>query len=358
MKQVVIVGGGVIGLFTAVRLAKAGARVTLLEAEAEHASVFGPGASAAAAGMLAPFEEAPSAHDALALASFDLWKQFQTGADWADGVRFDGGVVIAKDAERAAALVRHVEKYGRQATLLSNNQFRKRTGFANKTIEHAVFIADEGVADPLRVLSGLAMQARAHGVIIDYHCDVSNVTATAVKTHEDRVYEAEVVVLAPGAWATEKLQALAPALKHVRPGKGHLVSIELERPLAPNVRTDGFYIAQRREDVVLGATMEFDRYDRRVDKDRVAELLAAAEAVLPGEVRQYEEKAWAGIRPMSPDGWPMIGPSGDGVLVAAGHGRNGWLLAPITAEMITAYVFGAEIPPEWAALSPERFESQ
>jgi glycine oxidase len=59
---------------------------------------------------------------------------------------------------------------------------------------------------------------------------------------------------------------------------------------------------------------------------------------------------------MSPDGWPLIGPSGD-VLVAAGHSRNGWLLAPITAEIITAYVFGAEIPPEWAALSPQRFET-
>jgi glycine oxidase len=57
---------------------------------------------------------------------------------------------------------------------------------------------------------------------------------------------------------------------------------------------------------------------------------------------------------MSPDGWPMIGRSGD-VLIAAGHSRNGWLLAPITAEIITAYVMGADIPPEWAALSPDRF---
>ena len=65
-----------------------------------------------------------------------------------------------------------------------------------------------------------------------------------------------------------------------------------------------------------------------------------------------------GIRPMSPDGWPMIGPTGEGVLVAAGHSRDGWLMAPITAEIITAYVFGAEIQPDWAALSPERFETK
>ena len=101
--------------------------------------------------------------------------------------------------------------------------------------------------------------------------------------------------------------------------------------------------------------MDFDRTDRLVDPAQVEALLAAADALLPGEV-QPTPKPWTGIRPMSPDGWPMIGPSGD-VLIAAGHSRNGWLLAPITAEIITAYVMGADIPPEWAALSPDRFET-
>jgi glycine oxidase len=206
------------------------------------------------------------------------------------------------------------------------------------------------------VLSGLAMQARAHGVIIDYNSDVANVTASAVKTHEDAAYEADAVVLAPGVWATEKLLTAAPALRHVRAAKGHMLAVALEHSLGPNLRAPGFYIAQRREDVALGSTMEFDVYDRRIDRSRVAALAAAAEALLPGEVKPLE-RAWAGVRPMSPDGWPMIGPSGDGLLVAAGHSRNGWLLAPITAEIISAYVFGAEIPPEWSALSPARLES-
>jgi len=99
--------------------------------------------------------------------------------------------------------------------------------------------------------------------------------------------------------------------------------------------------------------MDFDRTDRLVDPAQVAALLAAANTLLPGEVHPAP-KPWTGIRPMSPDGWPMIGPSGD-VLVAAGHSRNGWLLAPITAEIITAYVMDDAIPPEWAALSPDRF---
>ncbi|MGH6952149.1 MAG: NAD(P)/FAD-dependent oxidoreductase, partial [Vitreimonas sp.] len=292
-------------------------------------------------------------HERLALNSFDLWRAWRAGAEWADGVRFDGGVVVTAGADEAGAYQRNAERLGRTATPLSPSQFRKRTGLEAK-LEHTLFVADEGVADPLRVLTGLAMQARALGAIIDFECDVANVTATSVLTHEGRVYDADAIVLAPGAWATDKLMNAAPALKHVRPAKGHMVQVELERPLAPNLRSGHHYIVQRREDVVLGSTLEFDRYDRAVDPARTAELVAAAETLLPGEVKQGE-KAWAGIRPMSPDGWPIIGPSGEGLFVAAGHSRNGWLLAPITAEIITAHVFGAEIAPEWAALSADRF---
>jgi glycine oxidase len=353
MKSVVIVGAGVIGLFCAVRLARAGARVTVLEAEAEHVGVFGPGASIAAAGMLSPLVEGAPEHARIALQSYDLWKSQRSGADWADGVRFDGGVVVAKDASAAAALLAHCAAQGRRASALSGGQFAKRTGLKAK-LDDAVFIEDEGLADPERVLSGLAMQARAHGVIIEHNVDAANVAASAVLTHEDRVYEADAVVIAPGAWATEALIRAAPGLGRIRAGKGHLVPVTLERPLAPNLHTPGFYLATRRNEIVLGATMEWDKFDRRVDPEQTGPLIAAAEKLLPGEIAALG-RGWAGVRPMSPDDWPLIGPSG-AAFIAAGHSRNGWLLAPLTAEIITAYVMGAPVEPEWAALSPQRFE--
>lgn len=354
MKDVVVVGAGVVGLFCAVRLAQAGARVTLLEAEAEDVAVAGPRASAAAAGMLAPFGEAPSSHQAVALQSLDLWKRLRAGAVWEDGVRFDGGVTIAANAEDAAARIASVERLGRKAQALSSGGFRSKTNF-NARIESAVFVEDEGLADPLRVLSGLLMEARRHGVRVHFNHDVATATATAVKTLDDRVFEGDAVVLAPGAWGTRELQVAAPALKFIEGAKGHLVSVTLDKALKPNLRAAGFYLAQRIEDVVLGATLEFGVYDRRVDESKVLALLAAAEALLPGQIRPRGE-AWAGVRPMSPDGAPMVGPS-KGILVAAGHSRNGWLLAPVTAEIISAYVFGREISPDWAALSPTRFEN-
>lgn len=356
MKNVVVVGAGVVGLFTAVRLAKAGARVTLLEAESEDFSVFGPAASPAAAGMLAPLGGGTAPHEKVALASFDLWRAQSKDAFWADGVRFDGGVMIAASADDAAKNSADCERLGRPATALSAGEFRRRTGLLTKT-EHALFVSDEGVADPLRVLTGLVMAARKHGVQVKYRQDVAQVAPNAVTTHEGSTFEAEFVVLAPGAWATEALIKAAPVLRRVSPAKGHMVSVRLERALIPNVHAGAIYLAQRLEDVVLGATLEPGRSDRRVDKARIEELLAQAEALFPGAVKPG--RAWAGIRPMSPDGAPIVGPSGaDGVLVAAGHSRNGWLYAPITAEIIRAYVFGDAIAPEWAALSPQRFEER
>ena len=374
MKSVIIVGAGIVGLMCAVRLAKIGARVTVLEAHDENTSVWGPTASASAAGMLSPFTETHSTHEGLALASLDLWRAWREGAAWADAVRFEGAIVLGGSADGAGHIVARAQAAGREAHLLSASQFRKRSGFAGN-VEHAVFLVEEGLAEPLRALSGLVMEARAHGVLVNFKQDVLSLTGRSVETYSaansgstsgtnsgtksgarsETKFEADIIVLAPGVWATPELMEIAPALKHVRPAKGCLAPVSLQHVLAPNLHGPDFYLVQQHNQVVLGSTMDFDRTDRVVDPRQLEALFAAAEAALPGEVRPAG-KPWTGIRPMSPDGWPMIGPSGD-VLIAAGHSRNGWLLAPITAEIITAYVMGAAIPPEWAALSPDRFET-
>lgn len=359
-----IVGAGVIGLFCAVRLAQAGARVTLLEGEKEDFSAHGPAASLAAAGMLAPVSEAMApedAHkdvDALALASFDLWRKQDASVTWADAVRFDGAAFIARDEAEASAFVARAAKLGRVVEPLSPGQFRRRTNLEART-DHAFFIADEGVADPGRVLSGLAMAARQYGVQIHFSHDAERIEGNAVHCANGASFEGDVVLLAPGPWANEAMLAAAPALKHITPAKGNMAPVRLDAPLGANVHGPGFYLAERFErDCVLGATMEPGRFDRRADKALIATLFAAAERVLPGQVKANEQAfAWAGVRPMSPDWAPLIGPSGD-VLIAAGHSRNGWLLAPITAEIIRAYVYGEAQAPLRAAFTPDRFGTQ
>jgi len=354
MTRVVIVGAGIVGLMCALRLVKEGARVTLLEADPDDLDVFRAGASAAAAGMLAPFDSKDGAHAALALDSFDLWRKLTPGAPWSEGVRFDGGVIASPDERDAAALQARVMGLGRAVAPLSRGQIAKRLGL-NAALDHALAVEDEGVADPIYVLGGLKFEARRLGVALRHDQDVERVTPHSVHTFTGEDYEADSVLLAPGVWASDAIASAAPALKRIRPAKGHLVSVRLAKPLKANLHAPGFYLARRREDVVLGASVQLDRYDKQTEAAEVEKLLAAAEAVAPGAVKPAG-RAWTGVRPMSPDGWPMVGRS-NGVLVAGGHSRNGWGLAPITAEIVTAYVFGLPIPPAWAALAPQRFET-
>ncbi len=351
MKSVVIVGGGVIGLFCALRLAKAGAQVTLLEAEAESRSVNSPTASAAAAGMLAPYD-AGALHEGLALRSLDLWREAQQEAAWAGAVRFDGAVYLRASEADAVALQARIVSVGRKARPLSARQLHQRFGFKPGAY-HAIAVTEEGVADPLQVLSGLAFDARQHGVVIRYNQDVARVIGGAAFTHEGEVFEADAIVLAPGAWATEALLAAAPALRHVRPAKGNIVTIQATRAFEGNLHAPGFYLTRRGAETILGATMELDRFDRQPDQSQADNLLATARMFMADPLVQA--RVWAGVRPMSPDGWPMIGPSGD-VILAAGHSRNGWTLAPVTAEIVAAHVMGETLAPEWALLSPDRFE--
>jgi glycine oxidase len=363
MTDVLIVGAGVVGLFCAARLARMGARVTLLEAEAEDFGGHGPAASLAAAGMLAPISEShlePGEHPRLTqlgLESFQLWRDWSAeAAYWADGVRFDGAAVLARDTAHADAILARAAALGRKAAPLPAGQWKKRTGLEARTA-HALFVEDEAVADPQRVLSGLVMELHYRGARVLFNHDVEAVTANEARIWDGPTFNADHVLLCPGAWASDNLIAAAPPLKHLRPANGVMVPVATGGELRANIRGHGFYLARRRgDDVVLGSTMQFDSFSRAPDPESVASLFAAADAALPGQVRPHAEaRPWAGVRPMSPDWAPMIGKCETGVLIAAGHSRNGWLLAPITAEIVCAHVFGRAVPDLWSAFSPDRF---
>jgi glycine oxidase len=356
MTRVIIVGAGVIGLYCAVRLAVYGARVTVFDGRQEALTLWSAPASANAAGMLAAFGDEASRHDGVAMASLALWREHRRGAEWADAVRFDGVVICAESPEQAQGFITRAELLGVRAQALTAAQARKLTGF-DARLPNAVFVEEEGTADPLRVLSGLAMQARALGVNVEHDAEAMYVGANSVKLHDGRLIEADCVVAAPGAWASKRLMSAVSSLRRVSAGKGHLVAVAAPEALRANFRAPGFYLAARRDEAALGSTMEPGRWDRLVDETAIEDLLKRAKALLGDDIA-YLDRAWAGVRPMSPDGWPLIGRDESGVLVSAGHSRNGWLLAPITAEIISAYVFGREISPAWAALAPQRFEAR
>lgn len=363
-QRVAVLGAGIIGVFCALRLAEEGFAVVVLEQQRASLVRGGPTASLAAAGMLAPVSEAAAhagAHpqaDALACASFDLWRARARDASWNAFLNFDGALFAPVDG--GVGLARKAQAIGRQAALLNTNAVRRELGAAR---EHTpiMYVADEGVLDPVRMHAALIEEAAALGVEFRYDFAFDGFGAVSVYDAALAPIPADHVVIAPGAFADLRLAEAVPLLKRLRPAKGQLMEIESAQTLRLTLHAPDFYIARRwNGDLILGASMEWDRDDTDVDPAQTKRLLEAANAFFGGGVSAKPGAVWAGVRPMSPDGGPLVGPvraaSATRAFLAAGHGRNGWLLAPITAEMISAYVSGKPVDPLWAAFDPARFE--
>ncbi len=363
-ERVAVIGAGVIGVMCALRLAEEGYAVTVLDQQSAGFVRGGAAASLSAAGMLAPLSEAvahESGHaalDALGLLGYELWRSRARNAPWSGFVHFDGAAFIS--ADDGAALFNKAKALACRATAFGQPALRQELGPAREKLP-GFFIEDEGAVDPVLVYEALVTEARGRGVVFRYDFTFDGFGAFSVYDAALAPVAAEHVVIAPGASGDGYLREAVSALAHVRPAKGHLMQVECAQALRLTLHTPDFYITRRwNGDLILGATMEWGRDDLAVDPAQTKPLLEAANNFFGGGVTiKRGTSPWAGVRPMSPDGAPLIGPVRAGAAVsaflAAGHGRNGWLLAPITAEIICAYVTGKPIPLPWAAFSPDRF---
>jgi glycine oxidase len=319
--DILIIGGGLIGLSVAWRAAQRGARVRVLEA-----GTIGSGASHVAAGMLAPTAELEVGEAGarlleLSLRSLERWPAFAD--ELGVGLRF-GSLLVARDADEAEALERELairRERGLDVERLRPSEARRREPALAPALRLALDVPGDASVDPRRVLDALAVACRELGVEI---------------REGERVDELPSgrVVVAAGAWTAELLPGVP-----VRPLKGQL--LRLRDPRGPGllervVRFEGGYLVPRDDGAyVLGATMEERGFDTTVTAGGLYELLRDAHELVPGVSELVVEEAIAGLRPATPDNLPIV-EERDGVLVAAGHGRNGVLLAPLTADLVVA----------------------
>jgi glycine oxidase len=376
--DVVVVGGGAIGLASAWRLACRGASVTLVDPEP------GSGASGVAAGMLAPVTEARMGEEALLrlnLASWSRWPGFAAEVEAASGssvgYRADGTLVAALDADDRAALddlaARH-QAMGLDVTPLRGREVRRLEPGLAPGVRAGFLAAAERSVDPPALVEALRRAATAAGV---------GLVAAAVERIEAAPTTGRVagVVVADGA-ASRRIDAAAvvvaagcrsagiaglpeAARPPVRPVRGEVLT--LRQPPGPPLVTHtlrglvhGFtvYLVPRADGrLVVGATVQERGWDTRVTAGGAYELLRDALALVPGLDDAELVAARAGLRPGTPDDLPLIGRGAmEGLVVATGHYRNGILLTPITAEAVVAAVAGDPPPPEVGACDPRRFE--
>jgi glycine oxidase len=356
-----IAGGGAIGMACAWRAAGRGLRTVVLDAG-------DPGAWQVAAGMLAPVAEAePGDAPAVELglraargfAGFCAELADASGQD--PGHRPTGTLLVARDRDEAEALERAVvfrRELGLEVERLRPSQARRAEPALAPTVRLALDVPGDHSVDPRRLVAALTSAfERAGGTIrrarvVAVETEGGSVSGLRLETGE--LVPAGQVLVATGVGPVG-----APDAVPVRPVKGQV--IRLRDPRGPGliertIRGADCYLVPRADGgYVLGATME-ERSDTAPTAGGVYELLRDMSEIVPGVLELEIEELRAGLRPATPDNLPAIGPGTvEGLLWAAGHFRNGILLAPLTADLIAAAAAGEPLP-EWAhTTDPRRF---
>lgn len=363
--QVAVVGSGVIGAACARAVAQRGLNVALFAPGPDAAA-----ASAASAGMLAAQIE-PNDQQLLPLAirGRDLYEDLAgllkdtTGIDI--GFQHTGIITVAFAEEEAGALYDRVaaqRQSGLRCDWLEAAELHERwPGIAPQALG-ALFAPEDGCLDPAALAAGLQADARRLGATVVPEA-VVRVTVTGgrvsgVVTEHDTV-PTENVVLAAGAWSP-RIGGLPRSLP-IEPVRGQLVATTWPEGVPPLIVHHGHaYLLPRRADAILGSTMERAGYDAGTTALGVADIRAAAERLCPAIGPLPTLRAWAGLRPMTPDGRPILGADPDlaGLWYATGHGRNGILLAAITGEILGDLLATGRTDVDISQFAVSRFDTE
>lgn len=356
MIDVLIIGGGVIGLSLAYELAGQGRRVRVIER-----GELGREASWAGAGILPPCGRAPSTdpHTELLRLSNELHPQWsqrlreETGVD--NGFRRCGGIYLAFDDQAAEALGQAVDQW-RQAEVtaetidaarLAQHEPALATDAAAEQMKAACWLPDEAQLRNPRHLKALAMGCGRRGVEL-----ASGVTADDFRIAQGRIVEvltsagpisAGQVCLAGGAWTRTLATRLGIDLS-MRPVRGQMVLLRGSRPLLRSVVNEGIRYLVPRPDgrVLVGSTEEEAGFDKRTTAGAIGGLLDFAVRRVPELAGLPIEQCWSGLRPGTHDRLPYLGrlPGLDNAFIAAGHFRSGLQLSPGTAVVMARFMEG------------------
>jgi len=367
--DVVIIGAGIVGCSIAFELAKAGVHVCVLE----KAGV-GEESSAAAAGMLsgqhgvtsfgaryALHRDARELHATLAEELREL-----TGID-VEFCRWGLLELLFTSGEvRAADRCYHMQmQRGLPVERLSREEALRLEPAITPDIQGAIHYREEAHVHNGRLTIALGEAARRTGAEVR-----SGEPAVAVLRQGDRLVgvrtpteavHAETVVFANGAWSGELARQLGLTLP-VKPIRGQMLAVRTVPRAVNHIIYGGhMYVVPRPEgETLIGATVEDVGYRKEVTLEGLEELILAGRRTVPGIMQAPLARVWAGLRPGSPDGLPLVGPVEglSGLLLAVGHYRNGILLGPLTGVLVKQLLVEGVRSPHLELMRPERFPIQ
>ena len=364
--DVVVIGGGVIGLSVARALVQRGVRdVCLLERAA-----LGMEASFAAGGILAPQAEADGRDEFFELAcrSRDLYAEFaeslfaETGVD----VELDttGTLYVAFTEGDEIEIDKRFDwqsKAGLAVEKLTAREARELEPCVGETLRGALLFPRDVQVENRRLLHALVNSADKLGVTIVTETNVEALALERTKiggVQTSRGFvSAPKVIVAAGAWSSMIEHTQVPKIEPVR---GQMICFDAKPQLTRHViySPRGYLVPRKDGRLVAGSTSENAGFTKQVTAGGISSILAHAREISPQIDNLPIRDTWAGLRPRAADGLPVLGPCDeiDGLVYATGHYRNGILLAPVTGELIAEAVVNGHISPLLAAFSPNRFK--
>jgi len=307
----------------------------------------------------------------LALESQRLWPDFARELEAASGISIDyrdeGTLVVALNRDDTAQL-RHSYEFQKGLGLdlhwLTAAEARQREPHLKPGIAAGVFSPRDHQVENRLLGQALAVAARRAGVELIEHCPVGEITmaggcASGIVTGRGHD-AADVVVLAAGAWSREIAGIPSAYLPPVRPIKGQMLALQMD-PAAPLLRhvlwlPRGYLVPRHDGRLVIGGTVEERGFDQSLTAGGLFALIEGAWRAIPAIEELPIAETWVGFRPGSRDDAPLLGPSGlDRLVIATGHHRNGILLTPVTAAVVSDYILKERLPEIAVAFSPERF---
>ncbi|MFN9608513.1 MAG: glycine oxidase ThiO [Pseudanabaena sp.] len=336
MTDVLIIGGGIIGLSTAIALSQKGASVTVVERD-----ICGQGATWAAAGMRAP--EAERLEGSLlgfGIRSRDMYPQWIANLMRLSGL--DCGYwccgMIAPSIEESDHQI--IAKYPQY---ISREESHKRQSGLGEVVLGSLWLPEDGQVNNRKLTQALLTAARSLSIKILEGVNVYQIVRDHQRDHQRVTHldtsvgklQSDRYVLATGAWS----RSLLPL--PVKPIKGQMLSVfDRDRQLQRVIYAPSCYIVPRQDGtIVIGATVEDKGFEQGITAVGITQLLNRAISVYPAIANMPITETWWGFRPYAPDEIPILGASDyENLVLATGHYRNGILFAPITAKLISDFI--------------------
>ena len=376
--DVLIIGGGVIGTSIAYFLSRRNIRVILLE-KGELAG----GTSGACDGLIFLQSKKPGLHLQLSLASQELYAALEDELPQSMGYRNTGGLVVMESEQEFEAMQASVhtqQENGLEVSLLDRQQLLEMEPCLSAQLFGAAYSPLDSQVDPIALAQALALGAQAGGAKLYPHTEVMDIRRTrgridGVQTRKER-FHAQIVVNAAGIWAPQIGRMLGLSLP-ITPRRGQILVSESLQPLLGKCLLSARYLSAKHQsaaqdteqgggvsmeqtgsgNLLLGSTREFVGLNQRTTLSGLQGIARAAVRIIP-KLREVQLiRSFAGLRPFTPDGLPILGevPEHPGLILAAGHEGDGIALAPITGRLIAELIVDGKPSFPLEAFSFDRF---